>query len=469
VTRAQAISPRLARHAGFQRRATAATLAILVSSFLFGGQSVEPTFVQSIPQTVAIVALALVFYRTPPKPLAAGAAPMLLLAGAALALIVFQLLPLPFDLWTAPPGREIAVATVKATQIGARWHPLSEDYGATLQSALMLLPAFAMLLIGLTLDREGLRWIVIAILSCATLSLLLGWLQVMAGVDSPLYFYGGQRERLSVGLFSNRNHQADALCIGTLMAGSTIYFFAPRVAALRKRAGLIAIAVAALFGIGVVATGSRTGAILFVPAAILTIAVALVDSRGRDMTRRSLAIVGVIAVVVAVLGWAGLDQLLTRFGASKDLRYTIWPDAWYLAKLVWPLGSGFGTFELAYQQVESLSGVTPLLINAAHSDYLQLLIEGGAPALALILAFLGWVAVQVRRLAKAGEGMTGWFAAAGIALLLLHSAVDYPLRTEALSVVMMALCVILNMAAHPSPAPEPVAPSPWNPAAISTA
>ena len=455
MTFAHAIPHERGESARFGQRATIAALALVGSSFLCGGQSVEPTFVQSIPQVVAVLAIAFLCVSAPRASLAPGAMPMLAIAGAALALILIQLVPLPYTIWSALPGREVAVATLQAARIGTPWHALSQDPGATLQSALALLPALAMLITGLMLDRQGLRKVILAILTCAGASLLLGWLQMLAGTQSALYVYGDQHERLSIGLFSNRNHQADALCLGVLMAGALLYTVSPRVEVLRQRGVLIASLAVALFGLGVLCTASRMGAALFVPSAAVTIIIAVIDARTRKITPRNLAMVAIVALIFIALGWAGFDQLLARFQASVDLRQTIWPDAWYLAKSVWPVGTGFGTFDQAYPPIESLAGVTPLYINAAHEDYLQLAIEGGAPALLILSAFFGWLVLQLVRLTRGRGGMTGWFAATGILVLLAHSAVDYPLRTEALSTALAALCVILNMAAHQSPLRRP--------------
>ena len=434
--------------ARFEQRATIAALALVGSSFLFGGQSVEPMVVQSIPQAVAVLVIAFLCVSAPRASFVPGAMPMLAIAGAALALVLIQLLPLPYGIWSALPGREVSIATLQAARIGTPWHALSLDSGATLQSALTLLPALAMLVTGLVLDRQGLRRVILAILVCASASLLLGWLQMLAGTQSALYVYGDQHERLSIGLFSNRNHQADALCLGVLMAGALLYALSPRVEILRQRGVLIASLAAALFGLGVLSTASRMGAALFIPSAIVAIVITLIDARARKITPRGLAAIAVVGLIFAALGWAGFDQLLSRFQASVDLRDTIWPDAWYLAKSAWPVGTGFGTFDQVYPPIESLAGVTPLFINAAHEDYLQLAIEGGAPALLILLAFFGWLALQLVRLARGRGGMTGWFAATGILVLLAHSATDYPLRTEALSTALAALCVVLNMAAH---------------------
>jgi O-antigen ligase len=434
--------------------ANAARMAalLLASAVLFGGQSVFLTFVQAIPQALGVIALAFGALHWRTLVATAGARAMLALAGATLALIVIQLVPLPYALWSALPGRAVGVAMLAAGPGGKPWHPLSQDPQATLQSAFMLLPATGMLVVGLMLDRAALRGLLLLLLALATLSLLFGWLQLIAGIDSSLYFYGDQRVLVSTGLFSNRNHQADLLSLGALAAGIALYFLAPTQERLRRHQFALACAAVILFGAGVAATGSRMGASLFVPGAVIAIALSLADRRPGRRVRHRLPLVALAAIVTIAIGWLLVGQPFERLSANQDLRYAIWPDAWYLARSLWPYGSGFGTFALAYQQVEGLGHVTPLLVNAAHDDYLQLLIEGGAAALALVAALLVWLGLQVRRLLRAPSGRAGWFALAGLTLLLIHSAVDYPLRTEGLSTIFILLCLVLNSASHTIPA-----------------
>lgn len=438
---------------------------LLASALLLGGQSVFLTFVQAVPQAIGVAALAYAAWHGRAVVATPGARAMLAISAAILALVVVQLIPLPYALWSALPGRDVAVAMLAAGPGGAPWHALSQDPQATLQSALMLLPAAGMLAVGLMLDRTALRGLLLLVLALAVLSWALGWLQMIAGIDSNLYFYGDQRELVATGLFSNRNHQADLLCLGALSAGIALYFLAPAWDGIRRHRFAIACVAVVLFGAGVAATGSRTGGSLFVPAAVIAIALSLAERRSGRRARRRTLLVALAAVAVIAVGWLLLGQPLARLGASEDLRYSIWPDAWYLARSLWPVGGGFGTFVPSYQQVESLGSVTPLLINAAHDDYLQLLIEGGAAALAIMLAFLVWLGVQARRIAYAPAGRAGWFALAGVALLLIHSAVDYPLRTEALSTVFVLLCLVVNAASHPLPVTSEAAPDTAGPGA----
>ena len=447
------------------RGAVRMTMGLLAAALLFGGQSVFLTFVQAVPQLIGVAALAYASWHWRIVVATPGARAMLGIAAAIVVLVVVQIVPLPYAWWSALPGRQVGAAMLAAGPGGAPWHALSQDPQATLQSGFMLLPAAGMLTVGLMLDRAALRGLLLLVPAVAALSWALGWLQMIAGIDSSLYFYGDQRELVSLGLFSNRNHQADLLCLGALSAGIALYFFAPGHHGLRRHRFALACGAVVLFGAGVAATGSRTGGTLFVPVAVIAIALSLPERRSARPARRRVVLVALGAVATIALGWLLIGQPLARLGASDDLRYAIWPDAWYLARSLWPVGGGFGTFVLSYQQVESLGSVTPLLINAAHDDYLQLLIEGGVAALAIMLAFFIWLGVQVRRIARAPAGRAGWFALAGVALLLIHSAVDYPLRTEALSSVFVLLCLVINAASHPLPgaiemAPEAAEPGP---------
>ncbi len=129
-----------------------------------------------------------------------------------------------------------------------------------------------------------------------------------------------------------------------------------------------------------------------------------------------------------------------------------------------PLGSGLGSFQTVYFSVEPLSQVSGVYFNHAHNDYLELLLEAGLPGAVLFGLFLAWLAVRTAGVwiqrAAAGADLA---AAASFTLLLLlaHSAVDYPLRTEALAVLFAFACAALARggAAEPPvastrPAPE---------------
>jgi O-antigen ligase len=90
-------------------------------------------------------------------------------------------------------------------------------------------------------------------------------------------------------------------------------------------------------------------------------------------------------------------------------------------------------------------------VNHAHNDYAEVFLEGGLFAVALFVAFLLWFAVAAlrawlpagsRSLSALDRGLPK-AAAIAILLLLLHSGVDYPLRTTALASLFAFLCALL--------------------------
>ena len=100
-----------------------------------------------------------------------------------------------------------------------------------------------------------------------------------------------------------------------------------------------------------------------------------------------------------------------------------------------PFGSGIGSFARVYRMKEDPRGVDPtIFVNHAHNDYVELLVEAGVPGLALVLLFLWWWARTALGMLRSPSA--DHYARAGAiasAAILLHSLVDFPLRTSAIS------------------------------------
>ncbi len=74
--------------------------------------------------------------------------------------------------------------------------------------------------------------------------------------------------------------------------------------------------------------------------------------------------------------------------------------------------------------------MTVAWVNHAHNDYLELLLETGLPGLLLMLAFLGWFVFQTTRVWRSPfASLFAKAATIAAAAILVHSIVDYPLRT----------------------------------------
>jgi O-antigen ligase len=108
-----------------------------------------------------------------------------------------------------------------------------------------------------------------------------------------------------------------------------------------------------------------------------------------------------------------------------------------------PFGSGLGSFLRVYRLYESPDAVTTEYVIHAHDDYAELALELGVPGIVLIAAFLLWWVGAAWTVWGKSEGSQFTRAASiASAAILVHSLVDFPLRTAAISVV-FAMCLAL--------------------------
>lgn len=410
----------------------------MATSLLLGGGGerfpLPAMFTQlaSIPLLVVVAAAA-------PKPLVTRRTliPLLILL-AIVVLIAAQLVPLASSIWGHLPGREVVRATAEALGMGAERKPLSVDPESTVAAALTLLPAFALFLAALALRDGQLRKLLGLTAVLLAVHLFVGILQVTSG-GTRFYLYWGSSEKVAVGLFTNRNHLGTLLLLGCLCIAVIVR---------RERAGprRLIIGVIALLGLGagIIATGSRTAALLL-PLALLAVPFVA----GWVRSRKAVATAGVallaLTILCAALIWASAGhspagRLLARFvglNTDNESRFGIWEDTAFAAMQYFPAGSGLGTYKPVYNSLERFTQVGSHYANHAHNDYLELLLETGLVGGVLMLLFLGWfltrgLSAWVRPAADPDRAALSRAAAVGLMLILLHSMVDYPLRTAAI-------------------------------------
>jgi O-antigen ligase len=364
---------------------------------------------------------------------------------ATLLLSLFQLIPLPQGLWTSLSGEPVAASVYQAAGQGIGWRPLTLDIDATRDTIMTLLPPFALFLAMVEMNARERKWLALIVLAVASVSIVLGLLQFAS--RTALYPYPTTHEGYSVGVFSNRNHQADFTLIAALLASA---FYASRKPD-GKPGGMLPVLVGlglfALVALNLMAAASRTGLLLAVPA----FGACAVLAFGSRLRRKSGLISAIAVVAVAAVFLALRPDLFThvsdRFSDTNDLRFETWPYIVQLITQYLPFGSGLGTFVPVYQSIESLDLVGPRYFNHAHNDYLEVALEMGIPGLILVgcffalFAWAGWRAFRdmTRR------DYRPFCAAAVIAILLLlaHSAVDYSLRTSTLAVTLAVLMGLL--------------------------
>jgi O-antigen ligase len=373
--------------------------------------------------------------------------PLTILASI-IAIPLLQLVPLPPALWTELPGQAPRTEALALAGLREPWLPVSLSPGDTGRAVLFLIPPAAMFAATLSLgpgERRRLAWLWIAL---AAAGLALGLAQVVEPTGGPAYLYQTTNFGSLVGLFANRNHEAGFLLSLLPFAGALAAGGRPGGASRGGRVGAVAPAwlawafvLVVIVALGVIR--SRAGLLLAGPAALTAAAVAW---RGRDRRVRSRAAAAIVvafglaAVAVSVFG---LDPILARFGRpAAEFRFEAWPYVVSAARGFLPLGSGVGSFDRVFEAVEPLSLVGPTYFNHAHNDYLELWLETGLVGAAILAVFLAWFISAGWNAWRRGPPLAQASSAA-IALLMLQSAVDYPLRTETLAVVFAFCCGVL--------------------------
>jgi len=389
-------------------------------------------------------------------PLPKSAQALMLILIAAFVVVVLQLIPLPTSLWAHGLRMRIAEGySLLGRPVPSL--PLSLTPYASLSTLLAIIPPLAVFCAILRLGAFRASWLAAALLAGAVAGITLGALQVVApGAASPWYLYHETNRGVAVGFFANANHMADLLVCG-------LPFIAALAAGGRSRniqrysALLIILAGAALLlVVGIALNGSLAGYTLAVPAIAASI---LIVAPAQRSVRVPVAIIAGLALVAAVAAMASTSIGSSRIGqeasGSVESRQEILKTTGRAIRDTMPFGSGLGSFVKVYPLYESADHVTPEYVVHAHNDYAELALELGLAGVLLIGVFLAWWTAAARAGWRTGGG--GPYArAASIAsaVILVHSVVDFPLRTAAISAT-FAMCLALLINRRPAQRQDP--------------
>lgn len=385
----------------------------LLAALLLGGGTDANLIIDSVLQAFIVAASLVVLLKPARSPLPS---PVLFLGVAASILCLFQLVPLPSTL--VEFGR--AEAIVEGTEFGLsgrNWLPISLAPGRTFDSLLWMgsLTVFAAALASLT--ESELRDLVPFVLAGVVLNVVLALMTFAVVTDSSIDFFGYEAKAAG---FSNRNH------FGTLIFSTMVLaiFYLLRRGLLLLAIFYCLLALTALF-----ATASQVAAVVGTVIAVLGVAVILFN-------RRSLRLgLGVAAGLTSLL-YFGLSQRYRSEEIELDtIRAEAFQTTFTAALENLPFGTGFGSFLNAYKVFETT--IYRVQVNHAHNEYLELFLEGGIPAALLLLALVGYI---LRLFWTAHRNSLP--ALIGLIAIALHSLVDYPLRTFAISILATFLLVL---------------------------
>lgn len=434
--------------ATFARHGHAAIALLLACAFVSGGGSMDRGLFDVATQLLALPLLAWAalalhgMLGSALRRVAVG------LAVAIAALVALQQLPLGQGAWQAIDARralgmDLALAGVSDARHAWALSPLAAERGLW-----SLLPALAVFLGVLALPAARHRALLLLAVGLTAASLLLGYLQLGAPQDSLLNPFPQWAPALN-GVFASPNHQASALALAVVAIAALLLVQDPRLddaTSIWQRAGLVT--AATLLFASLPLTGSRAALLICVMALVGTVATAF-RPRGREQSPRTawrwrsrgalFALGGIgVAAIAASFNWL-------RWDMEEEVRWNVANATFGMGLDLAPAGAGLGSFVPWFDQAATGPLVQWSYYNHAHNEYAQWWLESGVPGVLLVLAAMVLLAWCLPRRSRADSADFGAALAAwgGVVILLLHSIVDYPLRTPALMTVAALLAGIV--------------------------
>ena len=376
---------------------------------------------------------------------------------------LIQLMPLPPALWTQLPHRAPLIASFDNLGHDLPWLPISVSPNATWISLAALLPVLAVFFGTILLGYRERRLLSLAVVAFGIVSAFLGLLQIAQGPASRLRFFSATNLTEAVGFFANRNHYAAFLYVVLLFAAVWAIDIGFAVGPWRDRrifeARSIVTFTASFLAIVILLAAeamarSRAGMILTMVSLAGVYGLVLTDRRRRTLSATPLNFLFAAAgtAFILVVQFA-LYRVLARFNADPldDLRLQFARSTIEAAWAYMPFGAGMGTFVPVYGMFEKPQDLfSHAYVNHAHDDILELWLETGIFGIALMAAFAAWFvsrAIKIWRYAAVGanefDRSLARAATIAVALVVIHSFLDYPLRTAAMTAIFAFACGLM--------------------------
>jgi O-antigen ligase len=416
-------------------RARSAVAPLYLLGCLVLGGSAQGVWQNMVLQLLGLGIIAWAAAEPSKEMLPGPAKRLLFLAIAAIAVVVLQQIPLPPSVWRHGVRAHLA-QSYQLLGRPAPSLPISLTPYESLAALLCIIPPLAMFCAIVRLKAFRPSWLAASLLGGAVAGIILSALQVAgAGRTSAWYPYAETNLGLGVGFFANANHMADLLVIALPFVAAIAA--AGRSRNIQRYSALLTVlvALALLLIAGTVLTRSLAGYLLAVPVIAGSALIVLPQwSRWRGWIALIAGLTVLLAAGALATSSVGSTKIGVKAVGSVQSRAVILQKTAKAISDHMPLGTGLGSFVRVYRLYESPQTVTNEYVIHAHNDYAELTLELGVPGVILMLLFLGWWARAVWAVWRNAEG--GPFTrAASIAttVVLIHSLVDFPLRTAAIS------------------------------------
>jgi len=361
-----------------------------------------------------------------------------------------------------PPGRisPSAWSATKQFHISCCWLPLTAFF----------------LTLFLCRDRNAKKRLVFALVSLGAFEALYGLIQYLTGWQQIFAYVKKYYLEEATGTYINRNHFAGflemILPFVIVLALRWTYLLSKntsgRAGTFRKlvsRTELVSVVFWLFLAIVILAalvlSRSRMGIISALVSLVAILALAGTSTVG-PRARAAVAAVSFIGVLGLVV-WIGSDPVMSRFetlgqeyNLSGQSRVSIWHDTLGLIRQHPFLGTGLGSFFVAYTSVQT--AFLNLLVEHAHCDYLEVATELGLPGAILVFGSIFWVLAQsARRYGKLEERFDKAVSLAcigSIGAILVHSLADFNLYIPANALLFTMILAMAWSSAHPESRPR---------------
>jgi O-antigen ligase len=435
--------------------------AAVLDVLAFGGT--DPLFF-SVVQIVlfGLGILVLVTHGTPRigKPSFTVAIPLLLAA-----LVLLQIAPLPASVVQLfhHTGNQLS---------GASFASISIAPYETLSHLIILLTYMAAFYLTLVICQRpnSCRHLIFALLALGTFEACYGLLQYLTRWQQIFTYVKKYDLEEATGTYINRNHYAGllemilpfALALAFYQFGKIPKTLAGTEDRMRSffsheefQKFLLCLFLAIVLFVGLVFSRSRMGIVSAVVSTLLLFT--LIATSGRRRVNAALLAIVFLSAGIWMVVWIGPEPVIARFGAlgqeypgSGQSRWGIWQDTLQLIRQHPWLGSGLGTFAIAYPSVQT--ALLSWFVDHAHNDYLQLASEVGLPMALLFFGAVFSLLARSNRRFRMGESRFDRAIALGcfgaIVAILLHSLTDFNLYIRANALV---FAVVLGLAYANSP------------------
>jgi O-antigen ligase len=359
-------------------------------------------------------------------------------------LLLLQILPLP-----------ASVAPLLGAQDGVfpgrRCFTLSFAPYETVSHLLLLVTygiAFGLTLI-ISRDAPARRRFLYVLLALGAFEALYGLAQYLTGWQQIFTYVKKYYVEDATGTYINHNHFAGllemvlpfAVAFGmqrlrglqrVTLPGQTSWraiFCSAELAPLIFMAGLCVI-----FLVALVFSRSRMGLLSTVVSMVIVFTCSM--ARFSSHKRRSILLIALVLAVTGLVLWIGsapvvshFEELGSEYSLGRDNRFSIWSDTLRLIRQHSLLGTGYGTFPVAYPSVQT--AFLTYRVDHAHCDYLEIASDVGVIGAALIFGSIVWAFVRlVQRatpVADSDDEVVRCGCIGSIAAILVHSLTDFNL------------------------------------------